>query len=51
MLWARQDRLELWDLDGGRRLALLPGHSDEVNAVAFNRDGTRAFSCARDIAA
>ncbi|HEV7432972.1 MAG TPA: WD40 repeat domain-containing protein, partial [Steroidobacteraceae bacterium] len=26
----------------------LRGHSERVNAVAFSRDGTRAFSCGRD---
>ena len=49
LLWARSDyRLELWDLAGGERLATLDGHTDKVNAVAFDPQNDRAFSCGRD---
>jgi WD40 repeat protein len=49
LLWARADHaLELWDLQTEKRLALLRGHDEEVNAVAFSPDGRFAFSCGRD---
>lgn len=49
LLWARADhRLELTEIDSGRRLALLEGPTAKVNAVAFDATGTRAYSCGRD---
>jgi WD40 repeat protein len=49
LLWARIDHaIELWDLDREERIAVLRGHDEEVNAVAFSSDGRFAFSCARD---
>lgn len=48
-LWARADhRIELRDLDTNVCIALLEGHTEKVNALAFGpRDGL-ACSCARD---
>ncbi|MGH9139989.1 MAG: NB-ARC domain-containing protein, partial [Vicinamibacterales bacterium] len=49
LLFARMDHvLELRTLEDDRRLHLLGGHSDKVNAVALYRDGTRAVSGGRD---
>ena len=48
-LWARSDHgLELWDLDANQRIALLEGHTEKVNALAFGPHDDLAFSCARD---
>ena len=49
LLWARADgALELWDLIGGVRMAVLHGHADKVNAIAFGAGPGRAYSCGRD---
>lgn len=49
LLWARTDHtVELWDLQAGRRLTLLRGHTEKVNALTFTGDGSRAISCGRD---
>jgi WD40 repeat protein len=34
----------LWDLDSGRRLHLMKGHTQPVSCVAFTADGTRGVS-------
>jgi WD40 repeat protein len=39
--------IEMWDLESGARHSL-PGHSDEVNALAFSADEKRLFSGGRD---
>ncbi|TVU52285.1 MAG: hypothetical protein EA414_18185, partial [Arthrospira sp. PLM2.Bin9] len=38
----------LWDLEQGRELATLSGHSSGVTAVAIAPDGKRAVSASRD---
>lgn len=49
VLWARSDHaLELWDLKRNLRLALLEGHGDKVNAIAFGTQADRAYSCGKD---
>ncbi|MFO7030763.1 WD40 repeat domain-containing protein, partial [Limnospira fusiformis CCALA 023] len=40
--------LKLWDLEQGRELATLSGHSSVVNAVAIAPDGKRAVSASYD---
>ncbi|MDT9183853.1 MAG: WD40 repeat domain-containing protein, partial [Limnospira sp. PMC 289.06] len=40
--------LKLWDLEQGRELATLSGHSGWVNAVAIAPDGKRAVSASSD---
>ncbi|NMG58848.1 WD40 repeat domain-containing protein, partial [Geitlerinema sp. P-1104] len=44
----RDKTLKLWDLETGRELATLTGHSWWVNAVAIAPDGKRAVSASRD---
>jgi WD40 repeat protein len=49
LLLARADHaVEVWDLHAGRRLTVLRGHTEKVNAVTFTSDGSRAISCGRD---
>jgi WD40 repeat protein len=38
----------IFDAASGKRLALLVGHSDEVNNVAFSSDGRRAVTVSQD---
>jgi WD40 repeat protein len=46
---ASQDwTLKVWDLDTGRTLRTLEGHSDSVNGVAVTPDGRRAVSASSD---
>ena len=40
--------LKVWDLDSGRELRTLEGHSDSVNGVAVTPDGKRAVSASWD---
>ncbi|MFO7092458.1 WD40 repeat domain-containing protein, partial [Limnospira platensis] len=40
--------LKLWDLEQGRELATLSGHSNVVTAVAIAPDGKRAVSASWD---
>ena len=40
--------VDIWDLSDETRVTVLRGHSDNVSAVAFNRDGTRIFSGSQD---
>src|ERR1039457_5598395 len=42
---ASQDKtLKVWDLETGRALRTLEGHSNDVNAVAVTPDGKQAVS-------
>ena len=38
----------MWDLETGRALRTLEGHSDTVNGVAVTADGRRAVSASSD---
>ena len=40
--------LKVWDLESGRELRTLQGHSDWVNGVAVSPDGRRAVSASDD---
>jgi WD40 repeat protein len=40
--------LKVWDLESGRALRTLEGHSNWVNGVAVTPDGTRAVSASDD---
>ncbi len=40
--------LKVWDLDSGRELRILEGHSEAVYGVAVTPDGKRAVSASRD---
>jgi WD40 repeat protein len=40
--------LKVWDLDSGRELRTLEGHSDSVYGVAVTADGKRAVSASGD---
>lgn len=40
--------VQLWDLQEGRRAAILEGHTDAVLSVTFNRDGTRLLTAGYD---
>jgi WD40 repeat protein len=40
--------VKLWDTDTGKRKAILRGHTDAVEAVAFSPDGTLLASAGRD---
>ena len=40
--------LKVWDLESGRELRTLDGHSGWVHAVAVTPDGRRAVSASRD---
>ena len=40
--------LNFWDVDTGRQPCLFPGHSEEINEVQFNDDGTRLVSVSDD---
>ena len=46
---ASEDKtLKVWDLESGRALRTLEGHSDWVNGVAVTPDGRRAVSASWD---
>ena len=45
---AKDDTLKVWDLDSGRELRTLAGHSDYVRGVAVTADGRRAVSASDD---
>jgi WD40 repeat protein len=48
-LLACQDRtIRLWDLEAGREVASLEGHTDGVWSVAFSPDGRVAISGGKD---
>lgn len=40
--------LKLWDLQSGRELRTLPGHTSGINAVAVTPDGEGAVSASDD---
>ena len=40
--------IKIWDIDSGRELRTLIGHTSFVNAVAIAPDGKRAISSSRD---
>ena len=40
--------LFVWDLNSLEAVARLPNHSDEINSVAFSRDGSRLASASVD---
>ncbi len=40
--------LKVWDLDSGKELLTLQGHSDWVRGVAVTPDGRRALSASAD---
>jgi WD40 repeat protein len=40
--------VRLWDLGSEERPAVLKGHENRVNGVAFSPDGTRLVSCSQD---
>ena len=42
------DTLRWWDVESGRCLTTLEGHTNEVNAVALSSDGRRALSGSDD---
>jgi WD40 repeat protein len=42
------DTLKVWDLESGRAIKTLQGHSDYVYGVAFTGDGRRAVSASHD---
>ncbi|MGI0499338.1 WD40 repeat domain-containing protein [Limnospira platensis] len=48
MTSSKDKTLKLWDLEQGRELATLSGHSGWVNAVAIAPDGKRAVSASDD---
>lgn len=49
LVFARSsNRIEVWDLQQEKLVAVLGGHSEKINAVAVARDGRRAASCSRD---
>ena len=46
--WSWSNRIEVWDLQTGVRLAAFTGHADRINAVVFMQDSTRLVSASRD---
>ena len=40
--------LDVWNLETGKKLQQLSGHTDEVTDVALSADGATAVSCSRD---
>ena len=40
--------ITVWDLEGGRKLSTLRGHSDSVNDVSLTSDGTQIVSASDD---
>src|SRR5206468_3079976 len=45
---ARDATVNLWELDSGRLIHVLAGHSSEVNALAISADGHYALSGSMD---
>ena len=45
---SRDDTAKLWELQGGKELMTLTGHSQEVTTVAFSTDGKNALSGGAD---
>jgi WD40 repeat protein len=44
----KSDNLVLWDVSSGRALRKFKGHTDDVNSVAFSRDGRTVASASHD---
>ncbi len=38
----------VWQIDGGKQLAVLSGHEDEIRDVSFSPDGTRLVTASED---
>ena len=38
----------IWDATNGQQLAVLEGHTDEINSVTYSRDGYRIMTGSRD---
>ena len=45
---SRDDTAKLWELQGGKELMTLKGHSQEVTTVAFSTDGKNALTGGAD---
>ena len=45
---SEDNTLKVWDLETGRALRTLEGHSDSVSGVAVTADGKRAVSASGD---
>jgi sulfatase modifying factor 1 len=45
---SRDSEITLWDVNTGKRLKTLEGHSNDVNSVAFSPDGSILASGSRD---
>ena len=45
---SRDKTLKVWELESGRLLRTLEGHSDRVNGVSVTADGKRAVSASGD---
>ena len=45
---ARDGKVQIWDLDGGRRVRRFKGHTVAVPAVAVTPGGGRAISASQD---
>jgi len=45
---AHDNTLRLWEVNSGRCLRVLEGHTNSVYSVAWSPDGTRALSGASD---
>ena len=45
---SRDDTSKLWELQGGKELMTLKGHSQEVTTVAFSADGRYALTGGAD---
>jgi WD40 repeat protein len=48
---SRDQTIQVWDLDTGKRLQTLRGHVGEVHAVTLSTDGTIALSGGEDCTA
>jgi WD40 repeat protein len=46
---SRDTTVRLWDLERGRCIGVLQGHTYHVHGVAWSADGTRALSCSQDV--
>jgi small GTP-binding protein len=45
---AKDKTVRIWDVETGRCLRVLTGHTGEVNGLAFSKDQRRILSCADD---
>jgi WD40 repeat protein/serine/threonine protein kinase len=46
--WSWSNRIDVWDIGTGARLAAFTGHGDRINAVAFIPNSPRLVSASRD---